>query len=103
DQALRLVVIESRTVEFVRAALGDDVDEAAARAPELDRGAVGDDGELLDRLLRDGERRATFRSADRAAEEAVVEVHAVDRHVGEQAALAGEGDGAALVLARALG
>src|SRR6185295_3403594 len=96
DQALRLVVIESRTVEFVRAALGDDVDETAARAPELDRGAVGDDGELFDRLLRDGERRPVLGAADRAAEEGVVVIDAVDRDVGVDAALAREREVAAL-------
>ncbi len=98
DQALRLVVVEGRAVQAVGAALGDHVDEAAARASELDRGAVGDDRELLDRLLRDGERSAALGAAHRAAEEGVVEVHAVDGDVGVDAALAGDREVAALAV-----
>ncbi len=92
DRAVRLGVIEARPVEGVRAALGDQVDHAAARRPELDGRAVADDGELLDRLLGDRQRRAAFRGPEGASEKPVVEVHAVQRRVGVDAALPGDED-----------
>src|SRR5205085_3887612 len=55
----RLVADEAEDVatHLVGARLGDDVDDAAGRAAELGREGVGDDLELLHRLLRHGRAR----------------------------------------------
>ena len=96
DRAVRLPVVEAGSVQVVRPALRDDVDDTAARRPELDRRAVADDGELLDRLLRDRERRPAFRGAEGAAEEPVVVVQPVDGRVRVDPALARDEDRAAV-------
>src|SRR6201999_2723478 len=58
---------EGRAAHAVVARLGDGVADAAGGAPELGRVAGGDDLELLDRLLRDGEREVRALAAADAA------------------------------------
>ncbi len=82
--------VEERAVELVRAALGDDVDDAAGRAAELGAGSGGDDLKLFDGVERDVYGRAL--AAGLLAEEAVHVVAAVETDVVEDAALAREVD-----------
>ena len=82
--------IEGGALVPVGAALGHHVDEAADRAAELGRGAVGDDLELLHRLEADDVLGPL--TAALLAEERVVGVGAVDHHVVVDAALAADAD-----------
>ena len=72
-------------MNFVGAALGDDVDDAASRAPELCGRASRDDLKLLDGVERDvyGGALATRL----LSEEAVVLIAAIEADVVEDAAL----------------
>src|SRR4051794_15411467 len=85
--------VERGAVELVRARLGNDVDDAPARAAVLGRVGVGVDLELLHGVLRKLVRRAARAgAAERLAEEGVVIVRAVNDERIQCAALAGEAD-----------
>src|SRR5439155_19271462 len=84
------LIMEQAAPDLVRARLGDDVDDAAARAAEFGAGAGRHDLKLLDGLERDVDRRAL--PAHLLAEETVVVVAAVEADVVEDAALPGERD-----------
>ena len=92
-----LAEVVRRAVIFIGARLGDHVEEAAAGAAELGIGAVGHHDEVLHCVQVEGEGRAL--AAALLAEERVVEVGAVDRHVVVNALLAADAD---LVAVRAL-
>ena len=89
-QGFESLEVEQVAVHFVAARLGDDVDDAARRAPELCGRAGGDDLKLLHRIERNVYGGAL--PARLFAEEAVVVVAAVETDVIEDAALAREVD-----------
>src|SRR5262245_26225997 len=89
-QSFEALEMEQTAAEFVRARFGDDVNNAAAAAPELSARAGGDDLELLDGLHRDVDRRAL--AAGLLPEETVVVIAAVEAYVVKDAALAVEID-----------
>src|SRR5204862_7817662 len=86
-------VLESRAVEFVGSALSDNVDYAAARAPDFGRVAIGRDLKFEDRILAEAVRVAAGSgAASRLAEEHVVGIRAVDLQAVRSAALPAETD-----------
>ena len=85
-QAGPLLIFVQRAVDRVGAGLGHDVDEAAGTASELGGRAVGHHLEFLDRVETD--RKGRPLAAALLAEERVVVVRAVDRHVVVDALLA---------------
>ncbi len=89
-QGFQPLEVEKASVKFVGARLGDDVDDAARRAPELGGRARRDDLKLLDGVERDIYGGAL--ASGLLAEEAVVVVAAVEADVVEDAALPCEVD-----------
>ena len=89
-QRLRTEILETASVDLIRAGLRDDVDNAARRAAEFGVGATGHDLKLLDGLQRDIDGCAL--ASHLFAEEAVVVIAPVEADVIEDAALAVEVD-----------
>ena len=85
-----LAEVVQRPVQLVGAALGDDVDESAARAAELGVGALRDHDHLAHGVEIERERRAL--SAALLAEERIVEVGAIDGDVVVDAALSADAE-----------
>ena len=91
---------EGRTLHLVGAGLRDHVDEGAAVAAVLGREAVGDDLELAHGVLSDDQPVVLRRLAAAAvAEEGALVVGAVNGETAVHAALAGDGQEAALAVA----
>ena len=89
-QSFQALEVEEAAAHFVRARLGDDVDHAARRAPELRIRAVGHDLEFLHGLKRDVDRRTL--AAKLLAEESIVVVAAIKADVVVHASLPTERD-----------
>ena len=89
-QPLEPLEMEDRAVHVVRARLRDDVDHAARRPAELGGRAAGDHLEFLHGVQGDVDGSAL--SPDLLAEEAIVEIAAVEAEIVEHAPLPGEGD-----------
>ena len=90
-----VVVVVSRTVEFVGARLRDDVDGAALEARILGVVGRGEDREALHCIERNG--RAVGGVARTVQTEVVVLLHAVDGEAIEAVVLASDGDGVAVL------
>jgi hypothetical protein len=91
-QRLVAEILEDAAVEIVRARLRDDVDDRAARAPELRRKAVLVDLKLFHRLFRELVGRAHARASERLTEEGVVVVRAVNLQAVQSSLLAADGE-----------
>ena len=85
-KVLAAIIVMGAAVDVVGPGLGDDVDEAAAAAPELGGSALGHHDDLLDRIQVEGEGGPL--AAALLTEEGVVEVRAVDGDVVGDALLA---------------
>ena len=83
-------VIEPGAVKFVRAGLGDDVDDGAAGASGFGGDGIGGDAEFLDHLV--GKLIGGAIAAAGLGEEGVVVVGAIDEVTGLEAADAAEGE-----------
>ena len=91
------VQVEGRPMIVVCAGFGHDCDDAAGRTTELGRIAGGDNLELFDGLLRDGEGVVRAFAATDAAEERLVVIYTVNIDVSTvNAALTGKGNLATL-------
>src|SRR5579885_2884179 len=84
---------ERRSVEVIRAGLGDHVDDAAAGAPDLGRIVIGIDLELLDGVFAEAVRIAAGAGASSGlSKEDVIGVGAIHQKAVGRAALAAEGE-----------